>query len=157
MCDQSKGLSMAGEYHFQLCAQVQRPRPAPHFSMRDSSCSCRDIIWEGRVRHYSKVWLGLLAAPAQAFICFYRSSTCGSGCLACTWLCLGFSGTELSTAHDVNLHDRNLGVGTSCIGTWLKLSRGAQAGNLPRPYSSWLSSTQVLEGSCVLSYSRQQS
>lgn len=32
------------------CSRVQRPRTTPHFSMRDSSCSCRDSIWEG-VKH----------------------------------------------------------------------------------------------------------
>lgn len=74
--------------HFQLCLQVPRPRVTPHFSMRDSSCSCRDVIWEQRVRYYSKVWLGLLAAPAQALLClqiFYL----------CQWLlCLYITGRQ---------------------------------------------------------------
>lgn len=65
-------------------SRVQRPRAVPHFSMRDSSCSCRDIIWEG-AKHYSEAWLGLLAASAQALLCLCGSSTYTKRlCFACT-------------------------------------------------------------------------
>lgn len=56
-----------GDEHFQLCSHVQSPaaqaRPASHFSMRDSSCSCRDVIWEEGVRCHSKAQLGLHFKP----------------------------------------------------------------------------------------------
>lgn len=70
---------------------------------------------------------------------------------------LGTSGAELSAAHKLKRHNRNLGVGTSCLGTWLKLSRAAQAGNRPRPYTYCLSCTRALVGFCVMFYPMQQS
>lgn len=80
-----KNFSVADEKHFQLFSQIQRRRPAPHFSMRASSCSCRDVIWEKGARHYRKARPGLPTVPAQALLCFCGSSTYASGCFAYTW------------------------------------------------------------------------
>lgn len=105
---------MAGDHHFQLCSQ--RPRPTPHFSMRDSSCSCRDAIWEEGVIRYSKAHLGLRAAPA--LLCSCTSSIHTSGCSVCALpgAVLGLLWDRIGTAH------RDLRVRTSCLGFWLEQS-----------------------------------
>lgn len=55
-------------------------------------------------------------------------------------LCLYIAGSHPWASLGQN---RNAGVGTSRLGTWLKLSRAAQAGNVPRPYSHCPSCTWV--------------
>lgn len=80
------------------------------------------------MRHYSKAWLGLLQLHPK-HLCVSADLPPMPGAVSpahCRKPCLGTSGAELSTAHKLKSHNWNLGVGTSCLGTWLKLSRAAQ-------------------------------
>lgn len=135
--------------HFQLFSQIQRPRPAPHFSMRASSCSCRDVIWEKGARHYRKARLGLPVAPAQALLCFCRSSTYTSGCFAHTW-----QNSALPTGEAAQQESRRGNLLPCYLVETPKSCPGKKSAKTLQLLSV---SYMVLAGFCVVFYPRQQS
>lgn len=116
--------------------------------MRDSSCSCRDAIWEEGVKCYSKAHLGPQAAPAP--LCSCICSTHSSACSPCVLprAVLGLLFDRTGTAQ------RDLRVRTSCLGTWLGQSC---PGRISATTLQPLPCTWVLTGLCFVFYPRQQS